>query len=212
MAETMLVTQALNELKTLDGRINRKIKESTFVSGAKSSDKNVTPGYSKEDFNVDAKSNEQSIVDLIKRRERIKSAVVHSNAITVIEKLHMTVAQAIDTKTSIAYKKTLLSYMVNQYNNAVATVNKHNSDVDYQINAMLNSMYNSGKDKDKKTYSEEDYNAIATPYKANNGWELVDPLNIKDEIDSLRKEIEDFESCVDSELQISNCTTTITIE
>ena len=54
MAVTMLVTQALNELKTLDGRINKAITDGIFVAGAKASDKNILPGMSKEDFNGEA--------------------------------------------------------------------------------------------------------------------------------------------------------------
>ena len=65
MAVTMLVTQALNELKTLDGRINKAITDGIFVAGAKASDKNILPGMSKEDFNGEAVASKQSADDLI---------------------------------------------------------------------------------------------------------------------------------------------------
>lgn len=213
MAENMLVTQALNELKTLDGRIMRAIENANFVAGAKMSDKNVAPGYTKDDFNTDATASNQSITDMIKRREVIKAAVVHSNAVTFVEDLKMTVAQAIETKASIKYKKALLNAMTSQYQKAMSTVNMKNAAVDTQIDRMIETMYGAaGNGKDKKTYTKEDYDAIATPYRNNNGWDLVDPLTIKEKIETLRKEIEDFESHVDSALQISNCTTIITIE
>lgn len=54
--EKMLVTQALNELKLLDSRINREIRTASFVSAAKKSEKKVTPNVTKEEFNANAKS------------------------------------------------------------------------------------------------------------------------------------------------------------
>ena len=83
--EKMLVTQALNELKLLDSRINREIRTASFVSAAKKSEKKVTPNVTKEEFNTNAKSEMQSIEDLIDRRARIKKATVASNAVTTLE-------------------------------------------------------------------------------------------------------------------------------
>ena len=58
--EKMLVTQALNELKTLDSRINRAIRNAAFIAGAKTSDAKVGPGLTKEDFIKDAKASYRS--------------------------------------------------------------------------------------------------------------------------------------------------------
>ena len=181
MAVTMLVTQALNELKTLDGRITKAINDGIFVAGAKASDKNVLPGMSKEDFNTDAVASKKSVDDLIKWREKVKAAVVASNAVTFVADLNMT--------------------------------GQNNVRVEQAVKDLVNTAYASGGSKDKsKSYSEDDYNAIAVPYKKAHEWELIDPLDIKKTIDALEEEIRDFESKVDSALQISNCTTTITIE
>lgn len=213
MAVTMLVTQALNELKTLDGRINKAITDGIFVAGAKASDKNILPGMSKEDFNGEAVASKKSADDLIKWREKVKAAVVASNAITFVPDLGMTVAKAIETKASIKYKKALLNRMKTQYQQAMAEVNQNNVRVEQAVKDLVNTAYASGGNKDKsKSYSEDDYNAIAVPYKKAHEWELVDPLNIKKVIDALEEEIREFESKVDSALQISNCVTTITIE
>lgn len=213
MAVTMLVTQALNELKTLDGRITKAINDGIFVAGAKASDKNFLPGMSKEDFNTDAVASKKSVDDLIKWREKVKAAVVASNAVTFVADLNMTVAKAIETKASIKYKKALLSRMKSQYQRAMAEVGQNNVRVEQAVKDLVNTAYASGGSKDKsKSYSEDDYNAIAVPYKKAHEWELIDPLDIKKTIDALEEEIRDFESKVDSALQISNCTTTITIE
>ena len=48
--EKILVTQALNELKTLDSRIMRAINSATFVTSAKICEKNVTSNMSKTEI------------------------------------------------------------------------------------------------------------------------------------------------------------------
>lgn len=210
MAETMLVTQGLNELKTLDARINRAISEANFVIASKNVDKNAKPGVTKEDFSKDAVSAVQSINDLIERREKIKAAIIASNSVTEVEIAgeKMTVAKAIDTKKSIDYKMYLLSKMKDEYNTALATVNKANQRIDMSIDALITTTY--GKEGKEKV-SESDYDAIAKPYKLANEVTLVDPLKIKEKIDALEKYIEDFKANVDAQLQISNCITTIEI-
>ena len=108
--EKMLVTKGLNELKLLDSRIHRKIEEGEFVGAAKVSVPNINGKMTKEAFKANAKADYQSIVDLIKRRNAIKAAIIQSNAITVVEVAgkRMTVAEAIDKKSAIEYEKTLL--------------------------------------------------------------------------------------------------------
>lgn len=208
--EKMLVTQALNELKTLDSRINRAISSAVFVTASRKAEKNAVPGVSKEEFCENAKASKQSIEDLIKRREVIKAAIIQSNAVTEIEICgeKMTVAKAIDTKESILYYKNLLDHMKVQYFNATKNCNNANTQVDGKIDQLILAAY--GKDgKDK--ISESDYNAIANPYRAANEAEIMDPIHIKDEIEKLESYIEDFTSNVDAQLQISNCVTYIKV-
>ena len=76
----MLVTEALNELKTLDSRIDRAIKTAKFIADAKTADNKVTPSKTKEDFKTEAQSSYDTIDNLIKRRDNIKAAIVASNA------------------------------------------------------------------------------------------------------------------------------------
>ena len=208
--EKMLVTEALNELKTLDARIARATMDCVFICGSKKADKNAVPGVLKEEFCKNATSNYQSVKDLIKRREVIKAAVIASNAITEVEIAgeKMTVAKAIDTKTSMTYYRELLHKMEEQYSNALTIVESSNRRVETSIDQMILAAYGKeGKDK----ISKDTYDAIAIPYKEANEVELVDPLKLKDEIDKLKNYIESFNSTVDSKLQISNCMTYIEI-
>ena len=210
MGEKMLVTEALNELKTLASRIERATRECDLITATKKVDKNAKAGISREDFNKKAISDFQSVKDLIKRREAIKAAVIASNAVTEVEIAgeKMTVAKAIDTKSSIEYFSNLLDRMKFQYSSALSTVEKVNRQVEVNIDQMVLAAY--GKEG-KEKISEATFDAIAKPYKAANEAELVDPLKLKDEIDKLEKYIEEFTSTVDSKLQISNCMTYIEI-
>ena len=210
MSEKMLVTEALNELKTLGNRISRARMECKLVVASKKADKNAKPGVSKEDFISKAKSDYQSVNDLIKRREAIKAAVIASNAVTEVEIAgqKMTVAQAIDTKNSMEFYDGLLYVMKEQYSQALATAEKANKTIEQNIDQMVMAAY--GKDS-KDKISESTFDAIAKPYRAANEVELVDPLDIKTEIDKLENYIETFRSTVDSKLQVSNCMTYIEI-
>lgn len=204
--EKMLVTQGLNELKTLDARIMRTINNANFVASAKTSEKKVKPNVTKEEFTKDAKASMDSIYDLINRREKIKSAIVESNASTMIEVCgeKYSVAKVIDMKNSIMYKKCLLVKMKEQLAKAESNVAKNNSNMETRINELINTIYG----KENKTKSEN-FDSIVIPYREREEYSLVDPVNIKNVIEELEKFIEEFESTVDSKLQISNCITTI---
>lgn len=209
--EQMLVTKGLNELKLLDSRILRKINEAEFISAAKLSVANVNGEITKEEFKNRAKADYMSITDLIKRRNKIKSAIIQSNAITMVEIAgkKMTVAEAIDKKSSIAYERTLLQQISAQYAEAVGRVNVENSKVDDSVEMLLMTAY--GKEG-KEKITEASYNAIATPYRAANEYGLVDALEAEKLIKTMADEIEAFESEVDTCLQISNSVTMIEIE
>lgn len=207
----MLVTEALNELKTLGNRINRALDGAEFVIATKTSDKNARPGMTKEEFCDKAKASKDSVFALIKRRELIKSAIIASNAITEVEIAgqKMTVAKAIDTKDSITYYKLLLNQMKRQYIDEVAKVNISNKAVEDNVDKLILAAY--GKEG-KEKISEKDYESIAIPYRTANEASLVDPLNLKAEIDKLEDYIDSFTSNVDAQLQISNCVTFIEID
>ena len=98
--------------------------------------------------------------------------------------------------------------MKDQYNTAVANVNRATVTIDDNINKLIATAY--GKEG-KEKISEADYDAIAKPYKTANEVSLVDPLNLKEEIDKLEEYIDNFTANVDAQLQISNCITWIEI-
>ena len=206
--EKMLVSVALNELKLLDSRIIKEIDRGSFISRAKKSSPKVSPAMSKEEFIEEAKSKFNSVKDLIERRAKIKAAIVDSNAKTEVEidGVKMTRADAIERKSSINYEKLMLNELKDQLNIHTAKVNSSNYEVDNKIDSLVQAAY--GKEG-KNNIKQEDYDAIAKPYREANEWDIVDPLNLKDVIEEMEKRIDGFESNVDSALQISNCTTYI---
>lgn len=203
------ITEALNELKLYDAKISKAIGSHKYVGAAKKSS-NMLGVQTKEVFNNNAKAGYQSVTDLIKNRNKLKSLIVQSNAITevTINDKVMTVAEAIERKNSIQYEIDLLNTLKLQYTTATSTVNAENKKVDTQIDKLLETFV--GKDTDKKA-TKEDQAAITEPYREKNEFELVDPLNIYDEIQKLEAEIDGFNSSVNTALVLSNATTFIEI-
>lgn len=203
------ITEALNELKLYDAKISKAINSHKYVGAAKKSS-NMLGVQTKEVFNSNAKAGYQSVTDLIKNRNKLKSLIVQSNAITevTINDKVMTVAEAIERKNSIQYEIDLLNTLKFQYATATSTVNAENKKVDTQIDKLLETFV--GKDTDKKA-TKEDQAAITEPYREKNEFELVDPLNIYDEIQKLEAEIDGFNSSVNTALVLSNATTFIEI-
>lgn len=210
MSRVITITEALRELKLYGNKINKAINSVVFVGSKKKSSDKVGVVDVKV-FSQDATSGYQSVVDLMENRDKIKKAVVQSNAVTTVEinGIKYTVAEAIETKKNIAEKKLFLEVLEAQYANAQSAVIRENKRVDAQIDKMLETYV--GKDSDKKI-SEIDLSVISDPYRAKNEFELVDPIKIADKIKELEDFIDGFESEVDVKLAISNSITHIEIE
>lgn len=203
------ITEALTELKLYDQKINKVLCSADFIGCKKKSSDRVN-SFKLENFEANAKASYQSVSDLIENRARLKSAIVQSNAATMVEIAgkKYTVAEAIERKNSIEYDKMLLQAMKSQWAAATNNVEKENKRVDTQVDKMLETFL--GKDSEKKV-SEADLNAISEPYRAKNEWELVDPLNLFAKIQAMEADIDAFEADVDVRLSISNSVTYIEV-
>lgn len=199
------ITKALNELKLLDTRINSAIGQGKFAGIQVG--KNLIDGQvDLATFTKRATESLQSVQALIKRRNTVKSLIVASNAVTevTIAGVTMTVAEAIDRKTSIGYEKTFLNALRNQYVQATNKSIQANAQVKTQLDKNIEIML--GKDlKDKA--SEVD--AMTRSFNELNQANIVDPLKLHDLINTLQKSIEDFENEVDFSLSESNVKNTI---
>lgn len=204
------ITEALNKLKLYDSKIRKAITNAAFCGAAKKSADKVGV-LKKEDFEERAKASHQSVTDLIANRNSLKSAIVKSNAETMIEVAGkaMTRAEGIERKNSIEYEEELINEMKKQYASAIATVDKENKKVDNKVDELISTLV--GKDSTKQL-SKEDQEAVEKPYRSKNEFEFIDPIGIFDKILALEADIDGFKSNIDSQLVLSNATSFIEVD
>lgn len=202
--QRMSVTQALPELKLLEKRIDKleeAIQEWCKVSH------NGAP-VDKDKHKKETEAQLQSYLDLVKRRDTIKRAIVMSNAKTKVKvgSFEGTVAEAIEYKLSIRFKRTLLQSMKDCLQAKREEYEKMKGQVDSRLERLLQSELG----KDVKT-NPETITALTNSFRDNNKVELVDPLNLAVKIQTLEEEIDAFETNVDWVLSESNATTQIEV-
>lgn len=204
----MTLHRALSELKLIDAKIAKTI-ESIEPSGISQKGKLVNNYYTNDDFEKSAKSNLQSVLDLIKRKSQLKSAIVNANSVTSMKVAgeEMTIAEAINMKQAIVAKKLLVQSIERKHNNAKAIAEKSNKQV--EDNALR--LASAALQKDNVKINEGDAVAITEPYLEKNLFSVVDPLDAENLVKKLSDEISDFESDVDSALSEINALTYITI-
>jgi len=207
------VTKALSDVKVLTDRIEKETDKLTVLSTKLKSkkvlkDKNIEV----DDFKNEVKANYQSILDLIKNRDVIKSAIILSNAKTkvIIADKEYTVAEAIDKKNRIALEADLLMKLKSELITKSKQVTNFNDKLEAQIDKEREIMLSgdNAKNKDIVKTAEE----LATAKRENNSVELVDPLNIEKVINELEDSIMSFKAEVDQQLSISNAVTLIEVE
>ena len=197
------ITEALVELKLLDARIIKATNQDWVACIKKSEGKEP-----REEFEKKVKANYQSVMDLIRERNDIKSAIVKSNALTTLKvgDVEMTVAEAIERKSSILYEEDLLSRWKNQYATAQNREQSLNKEVEYRLDEMLKALLGS-----EKAEIGEAQKSLSENYLAMNGAEILDPINLKEKIGELEAKIETFKGNVDTALSLSNATTFIEV-
>ena len=203
MAQQISITQALAELKLLDKRINKALDNVTWADI-----KTKSYPVDTEKFAKTVRAQYQSFTDLVKRRDTIKRAVVKANASTRVKvgAWEGTVAEAIEYKTSIHYKRLLLNTMREQLLTAKQRFKEQQEAVDGRLEKLLHSELG----KDVKT-SPETITALTNSFRENNKVELVDPLDLSERTRELEEEIESFETNVDWVLSETNGKTLIEV-
>ena len=120
----------------------------------------------------------------------------------------MTRAEGIERKNSIEYEQNLLRKMKLDYAAATTLVDKENKKVDEKVDSLLTTLV--GKDSAKKLTAEEQ-DTVVKPYRLQNEYEFVDPIDLYDKIQKLEADIDGFLSNIDSQLTLSNATTFIEV-
>jgi hypothetical protein len=204
MSQQMSVTQALPELKLLEKRID-KVMDS-IQDWCKVSHNGAPVDKEKHKKETDAQL--QSFMDLVKRRDTIKRAIILSNAQTKVKigQFEGTVAEAIEYKKSIQFKRSLLEGM----KSCLTTKREEYERMKGQVDSRLERLLQSELGKDVKT-NPETISALTTSFRENNKVELVDPLDLAVKIQSLEDELDAFETNVDWVLSQANATTLIQV-
>ena len=130
--QTISVTRALVELKRYEQRLHQALAQGTFAAVSygeaektrvESVNRQRIPSVVK-DVETLITSSFQSVNDLITNRAALKAAIVASNAATKVKFLdrEISVAEAIETKSSLTMLRTAQTTMNNQVVQAVNTV------------------------------------------------------------------------------------------
>ena len=204
MPSMMSVTQGLAELKLLDKRLTKELSYLEWVA-VSSKKKHVDEATLKKA----AESEYQSYMDLVKRRDTIKRAIVLSNATTPVSIGTIwtgTVAEAIEHKSSLLYKKRLVEKMKDHL---LKVTSEYEQLVD-DIAARLDRLMTSELGKDVRT-NPETVAALTASFRETNKVELVDPLHLSEKVKALEKEIDLFETNVDWVLSEANGKTMIEV-
>jgi len=210
--EQMSVTRGLVELKRLDARIKSAVLSGQFVGrtvGKNNFRKVVGVADSVEAVSAKIQSSFDSVDSLIANRERIKSAIVLSNATTQVTVLGrgMTVAEAIELKSSVDYRQAYLNQLRQQLTRESVEVEKANAALDATIEVSLNNIYGAEKSK----IAEDTYASVANPQKNQKEAALLDPMGISARIQKLTEDISNIESELDFTLSESNARTMISV-
>lgn len=202
------ITRALKELKTLGDRINKMTSEATFCVLQEKPGQLPIGFSSVEELEKSLKANYQSLVDLIAYRERIKQAIVNSNATTMvtIAGKQYTVAAAIETKQSSKYKIALGRAMKSQLEKAENVKTRLDNQTSSRLDELIKSTF-----QGKANVAEVDYASIANPFQRENEVKIVDPLDLSKLINSLHDEVAEFLNNVDDVLAVSNSTNSIEV-
>ncbi|MCM3745194.1 hypothetical protein M3193_13725 [Sporosarcina luteola] len=205
--QTMSIHRALSELKTLNDRIPKVIQEADFIATDRKSAQKIN-GLSIEDYEKTVQAGFDKAVSLIERRNRLKDAIVQSNAITevVVAGEKMTVAKAIERKSSIANEEKLLAAMVGKRRMAISKLSMENDTLPSRLEDYLTAILGN-KDHAKK----EEVELHTKSFKERNEYVLIDPLNLDKRIEEWEERISSFKAEVDAVLSESNALTKITI-
>lgn len=204
--EKMTIHRALSELKLIDAKIEKQINE-VLPSGILQKGKLVNGYIQEAEFEKSAKSKYDSVNDLIDRKNKIKSAIVTANGVTQVKvsEKSMTIADAINFKSVIKFKKKLIATLKQRHSQAIGELNKHNEAVNANVQRILEATF--GKENVK--VGKEDVEAVRKPYMDANEFHLFDPLKVDATVESLEKEVSEFEAEVDAVLSEINAVTII---
>lgn len=204
------VTEALVKLKLATKKIDDAAAY-TLTGSLATKGTNVAPAGFKnvEEFKTEVKKRLDSVTGLIEFRDRLKKAIVESNARTsvVVGSKTMTVAEAIETKQSIESRKTLLNKLVTDWQALESGANRQNATLETRADQFVTQLFgqNPSASLEEKARARQDFIN-------NNTTVIVTHDATRNYIEKLKTDIDEFETNVDVALSVVNATTKVTIE
>lgn len=217
MTEKMLVTQALDERDLLVKKIGDKIDKLRVADLKKrNEDKVIGASVAPDEFVQAVTSAYQQIIDLIDRYQRLDAAIVASNAEHFVETSRgkYTVAGAIALRARLkgngvyaehgAFEEALMEQLQNEINTAIRTAETRNKAVESQAESMRLAIL--GRDGKIRDSAQLD---VVDTFVRENTTEVIDPLDAKTKCAQLQERIDAMLSELDTQIKVSNATTTI---
>ena len=219
MSERLLVTQALDERDLLVKKIADKIGTAVIVDVIRNNEETVSGArIDKEAFARQAKAAYQQINDLIARFQKIDAAIVASNANTTIRTSYgeFSVAGAISLRARLRgtgvydkradFEGKLLEKMEKSFQAQIARLESENRDLLSTAESMRLSILG----KDSKVRDDKPLDVVEA-YVRENTTVLVDPLDIKKQIEAMKERRENLLRELETQIKVSNATTFIEI-
>lgn len=213
--EKMTVHKALAELKTMDDRIAKAIRDTIYVLAVKHSAEKIN-GMTVANFKEKMRSGYQKATDLIARRDAMKRAVVLSNATTKVKigDKEMSVAEAIEQKQhGMEFRSALLRQMNSSYVSAQNELNRNSGEtLEKKAEQYVLAVIAAQPKDSKMSVDSEAMKALRKTYIENNTYDLIDPLDVAKIMETLDAEINEFNAEVDAALSVANALTVIEFE
>lgn len=219
MEQKMLVTQALDQRDLLVKKICDKIRKASFTETKKHNEEKVMERrVTQKEFEKEARSSYQQIIDLIHWYDKVDQAILHSNAETIIETSYgtMSIANALALRSRLScsnaydsdsnFEGNLMMKLQEELNEKIRVMEQKNKGLQNTAETMRLSILG----KDTKTKDETPLKVVDV-YVQENTTELIDPLNVRKKIDELNERRETILNELDTKIKVSNATTFVEI-
>lgn len=219
MEKKMLVTQALDQRDLLVKKICDKIRKASFTETKKHNEEKVMERkVTQKEFEKEARSSYQQIIDLIHWYDKVDQAILRSNAETMIETSYgtMSIANALALRSRLNcsnaydsdsnFEGNLMMKLEEELNEKIRVMEQKNKGLQNTAETMRLSILG----KDTKTKDETPLKVVDV-YVQENTTELIDPLNVRKKIDELNERRETILNELDTKIKVSNATTFVEI-
>ena len=190
----------------------------TIMIVAHNEEKVMERRVTQKEFEKEARSSYQQIIDLIHWYDKVDQAILRSNAETIIETSYgtMSIANALALRSRLNcsnpydsdsnFEGNLMMKLQEELNEKIRVMEQKNKGLQNTAETMRLSILG----KDTKTKDETPLKVVDV-YVQENTTELIDPLNVRKKIDELNERRETILNELDTKIKVSNATTFVEI-